>query len=614
MYFHSVKLKNYKSIGDYDLSEIIIEPEITALVGKNESGKSNVLEALSQIRFSESMSAAFNDEFVNRSNGTPVEFEIVLKSYPAEMEMGIVEDTTIIIKKDTQLFSGGAIQYFYEKIHGSIIQFVDLLDTNDIHFSGSEQSTYLSCKAILNNTEKFNILKIEEAFGFIRARLGQFSVSQRENTTAGLNRTYKVWRDFLQFFPKVFFHRTDKILKTRYGYDDAKRILSNPLSYPDDLLPDFVRLIGMSNDDVLSAISSGTSGKKTSLRNKIRRKIRTEINEPFRSFYETEEIELDVDFDASVLSFNVQSSDGETLLLSERSNGLRWYLFTFIDARANDISGNNTLFLLDEPGISLHVNAQRELLTLFHDLVGKGNQLLYTTHSPYMLDIENEGIHRIRAITKDNEGYTKIFKNAYDARIAPDSQHDTLAPIISALGMSLQSTFGPAIGKVNVITEGMSDYIFLCGMAKHLKLDTNKFAIIPSVGATNAVNLCSILQGWGCDFIALFDYDNEGVKKGGEYLKKNFNFQCGTQYCYTKDVQQGDIDNQTYKTETYMIEDVVTDEELMRFCSETNTSRTLSKSLIAKIYSDSINSGSFSCGSDCEANFKALFKRLRCCE
>ena len=62
------------------------------------------------------------------------------------------------------------------------------------------------------------------------------------------------------------------------------------------------------------------------------------------------------------------------------------------------------MYLLDEPGTSLHVNAQRELLKLFQHLAGKGNQVVYTTHSPYMLDLETDGVHRIRAVVKNAEG------------------------------------------------------------------------------------------------------------------------------------------------------------------------------------------------------------------
>ena len=54
-----------------------------------------------------------------------------------------------------------------------------------------------------------------------------------------------------------------------------------------------------------------------------------------------------------------------------------------------------------------------------------------------MLDLETDGVHRIRAVVKNSEGFTYIYKTAYHSRIAPDSQQDTLAPIISAIGMNL---------------------------------------------------------------------------------------------------------------------------------------------------------------------------------
>lgn len=51
MYIHSVKLINFKSIGNYPEAEIILEPKVTAIIGKNESGKSNILDGLSRINF-----------------------------------------------------------------------------------------------------------------------------------------------------------------------------------------------------------------------------------------------------------------------------------------------------------------------------------------------------------------------------------------------------------------------------------------------------------------------------------------------------------------------------------------------------------------------------------
>ena len=54
MYYHSVIVHNYKSIGEKQ-AEIIIEPGITAIIGKNESGKSNIIDALSEINLNTNM-------------------------------------------------------------------------------------------------------------------------------------------------------------------------------------------------------------------------------------------------------------------------------------------------------------------------------------------------------------------------------------------------------------------------------------------------------------------------------------------------------------------------------------------------------------------------------
>ena len=59
-----------------------------------------------------------------------------------------------------------------------------------------------------------------------------------------------------------------------------------------------------------------------------------------------------------------------------------------------------------------------------------------------------------------------------------------------------------------------------------------------------------------------------------------------------------------------MIEDVVTREEISRYCAETNTSSTIGKSLMAKLMSNAIESGSFQVGERCKSNFDVLFKRI----
>lgn len=315
-------------------------------------------------------------------------------------------------------------------------------------------------------------------------------------------------------------------------------------------------------------------------------------------------------FTTNVLSFTVSTDSGSTMTLGERSDGLRWYLNLFIDVMANNLPSRQVVYLFDEPGISLHVNAQKELLNLFADLASKGNQIVYTTHSPYMLDTANSGIERIRATVKDESGITKIYRTAYHPDIAPDAQEDTLTPIIRALGMSISDTFGPAYEKFNVVTEGISDCVYLLCVGKKLGIDLSNYAFIPVVGASNLINVCTILHGWGCNYMALFDYDSEGVTKGGEVFKNKYELEYKKNFMYLKDVSEDEIANKTYKTDGVEIETLVTD---LDDCLTNKGYAKCGKVLNAKWYADALEDGTYTCSSETLNNFKELFDRINSC-
>ena len=613
MYIHSVSLENFKSIGHYPENEIIVEPRITAIIGKNESGKSNVLEGLSLIDFRKANSAAFSEDIKNRiaSSTGEVKYTILLKPNDTDKEKGLLEEACVVITKDKAEIFGGLKDLFLSKIHPAfeaLVSFLDGVSTNPFNYQSGDYTAYKNNKNSLVGTDHLLPYSIAQVLNYLDNRINSFPSEKRDEYRTSVEQAKEKWESFMQMLPTFFFRRADKHLLPKYVYEDIKKEL-NGQSGQNSLLREFVKLTGISAENFLIAAQSGTTASQLTLRRRIQQAIDKNINQEFHEFYKTESVSLYIDFNSGMITFTVQSSDGEALMLSERSNGLRWYLETFIDARAHDVADTNVVYLFDEPGVSLHVNAQRELLNLFSHLASQGNQVVYSTHSPYMLDMEQEGIHRIRAVTKDNEGYTYIYKTAYDARISPESQEDTFAPIINALGMNLQHTFGPAMNKINIVPEGMSDYIFLCTFAKLLSIDFAHFAIIPSIGVTNTINICTILQGWGCKYIALFDYDKQGVEKGGEFLRKNFFFEEGKQFCYVRDVGDMEIADKTYETSPFAIEEVVTQREIARFRAETNTP-ILGKPLTAKKMCTAIEDGSFMPNDQCITNFRELFNRI----
>ena len=614
MYIHSVKLINYKSIGDYDESEIILEPTITAIIGKNESGKSNVLAGLSEIDFIGNKVTPYSPEKINRGavEGSCIRYEIVIKPSENDISNGITEDTYINLSKGNYELRGGLFKYFENTVRGSVDAFIAIitgLGSNPFQLRDQDFINYRDYVALLSNKENLNIPKFSYVLSYFHNKSGNVPKEHKEAFVNALTDVEDKIKKLLVLLPSFFFRKTDKHLKTTYKLDEVEKEIK-PTTSSVGLLFDFVNIIGISPDEFISAVKSGSLPQQISIRNKINRLINERINEPFQEFYKTEPIYLGADFNTNTVSFTIQSENGAALLLNERSNGLRWYLETFIDAKARNIPGKNVIYLFDEPGTSLHVNAQKELLKLFKHLSEQGNQIVYTTHSPYMLNTENDGIHCIRAVVKDSNGNTKIYKTAYDARIAPNSQKDTLTPVINALGMNLNDTFGPAKDKINIVTEGMSDYIYICMMANLLELDKSKYTILPSVGASNCINICSILHGWGCRYIAVFDYDKAGVESGGEIMRKDMLCELGKQYCYLADVSQDEINSKTYKTSKILIEDIVTQEEIQRFCYETNTSTDIGKPLTAKLISNAVNSKVYKLGEECINNFKLLFGRI----
>lgn len=616
MYVHSVKLVNYKSIGDYAESEVIIEPRVTAIIGKNESGKSNILDGLSRICFTKRKDEAFSHAVANRScgDGKHIKYILTLKSSPEDIALGITEETIVEITYNKMSVSGGLLSYYENTVSEAVLAVVDMLDLigggNPLKLNQHDFVHYKGHKAELASKDSLDLPHKLASL--------QFMVDRRSSLSGATLTTFKETTDnaakhlfhVLELLPQFYIRDSGKNLKTVYKLDEVQKELADGAKGQSSLLYDFVRLIEISQEDFILAVQSGTEGRQTSIRSKIKRHVDQFINDEFRNFYTTEEVYLSVDFNSSAVAFAVQTGDGETLQLGERSNGLRWYLETFIDAKANNLPKRNVVYLFDEPGCFLHVNAQKELVKLFNHLADQDNQVVYTTHSPYMLDTANNGIHRIRAVTKDSLGYTHIYKTAYDNRISPDSVHDTLAPIINALGMNLNDTFGPAKDKINIVTEGTSDYIYMCMMAKHLNVDSEKYAIIPSQGASNCVNICAILHGWGCKYIAVFDYDTAGVESGAEIMRKQYIYELDKQYCFMREVQQTEIDTKTYKTAKFMVEDVMTREEIDRFCNETGVSSELNKALIAKKMSNAVDKGEYALGDTAVCNFKALFDRI----
>lgn len=178
-----------------------------------------------------------------------------------------------------------------------------------------------------------------------------------------------------------------------------------------------------------------------------------------------------------------------TTELGTRSRGFVWF-FSFL-AWYGDVQRNreNVILLLDEPGMSLHAKAQEDLLRYFDAEVE--HQLIYTTHSPFMVDptrfdrvriVQDLSIETDKDLPPEKEG-TKVLTDVLEAT------EDSLFPLQGALGYEIHQTL--FIGPNSLVVEGVSDLLYLPAVgsileAKNRVALNSKWTITP-VGGSDKV-------------------------------------------------------------------------------------------------------------------------------
>ncbi len=140
-----------------------------------------------------------------------------------------------------------------------------------------------------------------------------------------------------------------------------------------------------------------------------------------------------------------------TVPFDERSRGFVWF-FSFL-AYFSELEAGKTsdlILLLDEPGLALHATAQGDLLRFMEDRLAPSYQVLYTTHSPFMIDPEH--LERVRTVVDIDDEGTKVSDEVFRV------DEETVFPLQAALGYTLAQTL--FIGPKNLLLEGPSDLIY----------------------------------------------------------------------------------------------------------------------------------------------------------
>jgi len=197
----------------------------------------------------------------------------------------------------------------------------------------------------------------------------------------------------------------------------------------------------------------------------------------------------------------------ERLYPKQRSRGVRWFLSFYLELKASAIEckDRSRVFLIDEPGLSLHARAQEDVLKVFED-IKKDIQIIYTTHSPHLINLSK--LYRLLAVQRAVEDDMKSETVIFDAKSLNEASTDTLSPIYTLMGTKL-SDHQFIKKKNNVIVEDAVTYHYLKTLFN--LIDFNKeIYFLPATDVLNVPALVNLLIGWRLDFIVLLDDDVDG--------------------------------------------------------------------------------------------------------
>jgi predicted ATPase len=280
--------------------------------------------------------------------------------------------------------------------------------------------------------------------------------------------------------------------------------------------------------DLANSMEANDVGYTQALVDKINRQLSANLNFP-NYWVQDSKFRLLMSAKDHNLEFTILDRTGSKYSFEERSSGLKYFLSYFIQHRSYEPPNNvPEILLMDEPDAFLSSQAQQDLLKIFEEVAGLkdsnfASQVIYVTHSPFLIDKNHA--ERIRVLDKgsDYEGtrmVKSVSKNHYE-------------PLRSAFGAFVAETV--YISHCNLMVEGPVDQVLLAGISTYLRtfeiaskresLNLNEVTIVPAGGASNIPYLTYLARGRDSEqpaVIVLLDSDKDGNQAKKELTEKGY--------------------------------------------------------------------------------------------
>lgn len=501
--------------------------DVTALVGKNESGKTAILTALYRLN------AAYGEEFV------------VSEHYPrwmmtADRKKGVIGDASPItghfeLEDDdraafVEKFGEGVLRNDkFEYTRGyegnravlSIDEAALMENFFTRHSISAETRALFSAATSLADVRDTVAQIIEDQDEEEEDLLAELTTIQTESTSLlGKSSTWQAGVTLLKSrMPKFFYFSQYSLLPGRIDLAQLDEVSDGPAASGLQTAKALLELAGTSTESLTDDDYEERTAELEAVSNDLTSQV-------FEFWSQNEQLEVEIDVDKETVTtqgqygqdqsavaryLDIRVKDrrhGFTSNFSQRSTGFQWF-FSFL-AAFSEFEGKSekVVVLLDEPGLALHAKAQADFLRFINDRLAPSAQVIYTTHSPFM--IEPGHLERVRVV--EDKG-PKLGTTVSSDVMTVDS--DTLFPLQAALGYDIaQNLF---VGPDNLVVEGTSDYVYLTLISEHLKslgrqgLDES-WRVLPAGGVTNVPSFVA-LMGRSLDVTVFVDSGANGLQR-----------------------------------------------------------------------------------------------------
>ena len=463
-----IEISDFRSILK---QKIDFDNDCIGLIGLNESGKSNVLNAIRGL--DKNFIPTLKDKSKISGKFPTIVYEFKLENEETEIIKKVIQDIIL-----SEIKSKDQIVYLIKNISTlkKIVKVENLNDSIERKYNFDIQLDLIIDLPILSRVKNIDV----PSDALVRINEDQIELSTinhiekllvppeylsffEEFNSSSVIEILKVWlnESFNEKTPQIIFweYQPKYLLPSEISYED---LMANETPYENSAPLYNIFLLSKSlqissSEDLRSKIAIWKSD--SSERRKDSSIITQDINKYIKSIWSDYNQDLVIELEENKITIHVNdpiSIQKNYYEMEARSQGFKTFIsfILTIAAEAENEIVSNFILLLDEPETHLHPSGVRYMKEELLKLSQKGNNIIiYSTHSIFMIDRNNLKRHLI--VSKEHEltKLTKVERNNFIQE----------AVIYEAMGTSIDEF---SIGTKNLIFEGeldlkLFDFFFL---------------------------------------------------------------------------------------------------------------------------------------------------------